>query len=248
MDVMCKTALFILLALVTHSSFGQFSDTVNYHLKAAATGNMNRTNTGTSSIFNNLLGFDINKKHVSFNSSAAYIYGRNPTQKTNDDFIAVMNFDYLQAVSKLYYWGLASYEKSFSLKVDNRFQAGGGLGYNIMNKPEATIIVSDGLLFETADLSQKDQYGRTSYQTLRNSFRLKFRFRIKDDLITVDGTEFLQNSLSEGQDFILKLNANFSIRLYKWLSLTSAFNYNRMNAIGTENLFLSYGLTFDRYF
>lgn len=243
-----KRLMIVILVLAGKFSFGQFSDTVNYHLKMAATGNMNKTTTGTSSVFNNLLGFDISKKYVSLNSSAAYIYGRNPTQKTNDDVIAVMNADFMQSVSKLYYWALASYEKSFSLKVDNRLQAGGGVGYTILNQPNSVIVVSDGLLFETADLSQKDQYGRTSYQTLRNSFRLKFRFKIKEDLVTIDGTEFLQNSLSEGADYILKLNTAVNIKLYRWLSLTTAFNYNRMNSIGTENLFLSYGLTFDRYF
>lgn len=240
--------MIIVLALANSYTFAQFSDTVNYHIKAAATGNMNRTNTGTTSIFNNAVGFDISKRHVSLNSSAAYIYGRNPLQKTNDDFLAVTNADFLQSVSKLYYWALASYEKSFSLKVDNRFQVGGGVGYTFVREPNSLVILSNGLLFETADLSQKDQYGRTAYQTLRNSLRLKFRFAFKDNFITVDGTEFLQNSLSEGKDYILKLNTNVSVRLYKWLSLTATFNYNRMNVIGTENLFLSYGLMFDKYF
>ena len=245
---MRKLGIIIVLALLSSHSFAQFSDTVNYHAKVAATGNMNRTNTGTTSIFNNFVGFDINKKHVSLNSSAAYIYGRNPLQKTNDDFLAVMNADFLRSVSKLYYWALASYEKSFSLKVDNRFQVGGGVGYTFVKEPNSLVILSNGLLFETADLSQKDQYGRTAYQTLRNSLRLKFRFAFKDNLITIDGTEFLQNSLSEGKDYILKLNTNVSVRLYRWLSLTATFNYNRMNVIGTENLFLSYGLMFDKYF
>lgn len=246
--LMRKLVVVFVFMMIGGAVLAQFNDTVNYHLRAAATGNLNHTNTGSTSIFNNSFGFDINKKRFSLNSSAGYIYGKNPTQKTNDDFLGVMNFDYLYSVQKLYYWGLAAYEKSYSLKINDRFQTGGGVGYTFLRKPEALLVVSNGLLFETTDLKQMDQYGRKSYQTLRNSFRVKFRFSIKGDLVIFEGTEFVQNSFNEGQDYILKLNNNVSVKIYKWLSLTAAFNYNRMNAIGTENLFLSYGLAFDRYF
>jgi hypothetical protein len=213
----------------------------------SGTGNVNRTNTGTSYLLNNVLRFQAGKKKFSINSMASHIYGSDPVSKTNDDLLAMLNLDILKGVQKFYYWGLASYEKSFSLKVDSRFQTGVGVGYTFVNNDKANLEISDGFLFETTDLGIPDQRGRTGYQTVRNSLRLKYRFIIKK-IFRFDGTNYFQPSLSDGRDYILKLNTNFSINLYKGLNLTTSFNYNRQNITSTENLLISYGLLFEKYF
>ena len=230
------------------AGFSQFSDTVHYYVNFLGTGNLNRTNTaGSTYLLNNALQFQVNKKKFSINSMASHIYGKNPTAKTNDDFLGILNLDILKGVQKFYYWALTSYEKSFSLKLDNRFQAGAGVGYTFLNNDKANLELSDGLLFETTDLSIPDANGQTSYQTVRNSLRLKYRFVIKD-IFRFDGNNFYQPSFSDGNDYILKLRANFSVKLYKWLNFTTSFNYNRQNITNTENLFLSYGLSMEKYF
>ena len=239
--------LLFLFISVSLPCLSQFSDTVNYYLNVAGTGSLNRTNTGTNYLLNNSAKFQIDKKKVSLNSMVGYVYGKNPTAKTNDDFLAVMNLDVLRDLQKLYYWGLASYEKSFSLKVEDRFQAGAGIGYTVINNPKSYIQLSDGLLFETTDLAQPDQRGRTSYQTVRNSLRLKFRFLI-GNIFKIDATDFFQHSLADTRDYIIKMNTAASVKVYRSLNLTMAFNYNRQNITATENLFLSYGISFEKYF
>ncbi len=238
--------LFILLSIST-TGYSQFSDSVNYYLNFAGTGNINKTSTGTNYLFNNALKFEIDKKYVSLNSLTNYTYGKNPAQKTNNDFISIINVDVLRAQQKLYYWGLAGYEKSFSLKIDDRFQVGAGLGYTLLKTPVSSFIISNGILFETSELSEVDAEGRKGYQTVRNSFRVKFRFNIKD-IFKIDGSDFIQNSLSDKHDYIIKSNTNLSFRLYKSLNLTMAVNYNRLNLTATENLLISYGLMFEKYF
>ena len=239
-------ALFILL-LISTGSYSQFSDSVNYYLNFAGTGNINKTNAGTTYLFNNALKFEVNKKYVSLNSLTNYTYGQNPTQKTNNDFISIINVDVLRTQQKLYYWGLTSYEKSFSLKVDDRSQIGAGLGYTILRSPASSLIISNGLLFETSELREVDVQGRMGYQTVRNSFRVKFRFNIRD-IIKIDGSDFIQNSLSDKDDYIIKSSTNLSFKLYRSLNLTMAVNYNRLNITATENLLISYGLMFEKYF
>jgi hypothetical protein len=216
-------------------------------MNLSGTGNLNRTNTGTTYLLNNTMQFQVNKKKFSLNSMASHVYGRNLASKTNDDLLATLNLDILKGMQKFYYWALAGYEKSFSLKVDKRFQTGAGVGYIFVDNAKANLEISDGLLFETTELAVPDQRGQASYQTVRNSLRLKYRFIIKE-IFRFDGINFYQPSLSDGRDYILKLNTNFSIKLYKWLSLTTSFNYNRQNNTSTENLLLSYGLTLEKYF
>jgi hypothetical protein len=229
------------------AGFSQFSDSVHYYINISGTGNINKTSTGTDYLLNNELRFQADKKIFSINSMASYIYGKNPTSKTNDDIVAMLNLDILKGVRKFYYWGLAGYEKSFSLQLDSRFQAGAGVGYVFVNKPKANLEISDGVLYETTDLAVVDEHERTSYQTARNSLRLKYRFIIKE-IFSVDGVNFFQSSLFDGRDYIIKLNNNLAVRLYKWINLTASFNYNRLNATSTENLYLTYGLTFEKYF
>lgn len=245
--VKCTLMIIICLGIIQLKGFSQFSDTVNYYLNFSGTGNLNRTNTGTTYLLNNAMRFQVDKKKFSINSMASHIYGKNPTIKTNDDLLAILNLDILKGVQKFYYWGLAGYEKSFSLKVDNRFQTGAGVGYTFVNNDKANLELSDGILFETTDLGVPDRSGRTSYQTVRNSLRLKYRFVIID-IFRFDGIHFYQPSLSDSQDYILKLNNSFSVKLYKWLSFTTSFNYNRQNITSTENLLISYGLSLEKYF
>ena len=244
-----KSAFLVSVCLCTIqlAGFAQFSDSVDHYINFAGTGNLNKTNTGTTYLLNNALKFQIDKKKISLNSMVNYVYGRNPTAQTNDDLLTILNLDFLKSVQKFYYWALAGYEKSFSLKVDSRFQAGLGVGYIFLNN----VLVGDtevsGFLFETTDLSIPDKHGRSSYQAVRNSLRLKYRFLIKE-MFRIEGTNFYQPSLSDGNDYILKLNTNISIRLYKWLNLTTSFNFNRQNITNTENLLLTYGLMFEKYF
>jgi hypothetical protein len=191
--------------------------------------------------------FQVNKKKISLSSMASHFYGWDQTSKTNDDLVATLNLDVLKGVQKFYYWGLAGYEKSFSLKVDKRFQAGAGVGYVFANNTKVNLELSNGILFETTDLDISDELGKTSYQAIRNSLRLKYRFIIKE-IFRFDGIHFYQPSLSDGKDYILKLNTNFSVKLYKWIHLTTSFNYNRQNNTSAENLLLSYGLSVEKYF
>jgi len=244
-----KCALMIVICLCTLqiAGFAQFSDTVNYYANFSGTGNLNRTNTGTTYLLNNALQFQVGKKKISLNSMVSHVYGWNQTAKTNDDLLATLNLDILKGVQKFYYWGLAGFEKSFSLQLDSRFQTGAGVGYTFVNNAKTNLEVSDGILFETTDLGIPDEHGRTSYQTARNSLRLKYRFIIKE-IFRFDGVNFYQPSLSDGKDYILKLNNNFSVKLYKWLNLTISVSYNRQNITSTENLLLSYGLMFEKYF
>ncbi|WEK34060.1 MAG: DUF481 domain-containing protein [Candidatus Pseudobacter hemicellulosilyticus] len=249
MKQIVKKAVGIFLFLWANQLAGlaQFSDTVNHYINFSGTGNLNKTNTGTTYLLNNTARFQVNKKKISLNSMAGYVYGRNPTIKTNDDFLATLNLDFLKDVQKFYYWALTGYEKSFSLKVDSRFQAGAGVGYVFVNSDKANLELSDGFLFETTDLGVVDVHGRTSYQAARNSLRLKYRFLIKE-IVRIDGTNFFQPSLSDGRDYILKLNTSVSVNLYKWLNFTTSFNYNRQNITSTENLLMTYGLSMEKYF
>ena len=230
-------------ALATHA---QISDSL-YYINFSGTGSINTTKSGTAYIFNNALKFNINKKYFGINTLNSYIYGENDKIKANNDFLSVVDVDLFKNQRRLYYWGLAGYEKSYSLNIINRFQAGGGLGLNIFNNKNSKLAISDGPLYENSRFSVADAHGRLSYETIRNSFRIKFRFVI-NDLFVIDGVDFLQNALSDRKDYNIRSNTTLSIKIRKWLSITTSVTYNKLYLTASENFLMNYGLMMERYF
>ena len=237
---------FILFILISVHGFAQGKDST-FYLNFLGTGNINTTNNSTAYIFNNVLRFNYNKKYISVNTSTSYVYGENESLKTNNDFISVVDLDLFKNQRRLYYWALASYEKVFSLNLNDRFQAGAGIGFRIVNTKNAKLVLTDGPLYENTHFSIADLHGRLKYETLRNSFRIKYHFVMKD-LVVFDGVNFLQNSLSDGNDYNVRLLNSLSFKIRKWLSFTTSLNYNKLYLTGSENFLLTYGLTMERYF
>ncbi len=238
--------LLLLLLAVSSFCFSQFNDSIYYHLRFASNGVINKTNDGNSYVLSNSLGFDTKKKKVSFNTGASWIYGAQQKILTNNDFAIHGALDLGKNVRKLYYWGLLNYEKSYSLKINHRLQAGAGAAYNIIDSPFLKINISDGILFEQGDLIDAN-LGHDVYQIPRNSFRLLYRWSLKNRLI-IDGVHFYQPSFKNVSDYIIQSTSSFSVKLKEWLSITASVVYNRVSRTKRENLLITYGITLERYF
>jgi hypothetical protein len=233
--------LFFLLLFYLRS-VAQYTDSTNYHVLLTSTGSINRTNDDRAYLLNNALNFGLKKKNFVLNSSSAWLYGKQNNNLTNNDFSTTLNFNLYKTFPHFYYWGLVNYNTSYSLKLKNQLLAGAGIAYSILDKENAYINISNGVLFDQSSLIVGD-----SYHTYRNSLRLQYHFIIKE-LITIDGNHFLQNSFNRKGDYIIRSSATLGLKLRKWISLTTALNYNKLNITSSENLNLTYGLTLDKYF
>lgn len=243
---MTRLVFVFFLTVFYNQAFSQFKDSLHYYVYYGSTGVINKTNDGNSFVLSNGLKFSVSKKLMTLNSSNSWIYGEQQVRKTNNDFSSVLDFDIYKNTRKLYYWGLGNYDKSYSLKIIDRLQVGAGLGYTFFKTNTANLVFSDGLIYESSDLLKADKT-RDKYHTFRNSARLKFRWVIKD-MLTLEGVQFLQNSLSDKDDYIIKTNATASLKLVKWLNFTTAINYNKLTRTNRENLLVTFGLTVEKYF
>lgn len=233
--------------LLFYKSNAQYSDSVHYYLGYTASGNVNQTSDGRSYLLNNAFKVGIRQKKVSLNFNNTWVYGAQNQQLTNNDFLSALDVNFFTAVPHFYYWGLGNYTTSYSLKVNHQVQGGAGVAYSLMDTKNAFLNLSDGILYEKSDLYLRDTV-RDVYNTFRNSFRLSFRFAMVKDIVVVNGTGFLQNSLSDGDDYIIRCNAGLAVKLKKWLALTAGFTYNRFNRTRRENMLFTYGVTVERYF
>lgn len=239
--------IFQMVALLTAvcsytGTAAQFSDSTPYYVKFNSTGLINNTNATHSYVLNNNFKFSVKEKKFTFNTSNSWVYGKQAEQLTNNDISSSVDVDYLKKVKKIYYWGMGNYDKSFSLQITNRFQTGAGIGYVVSDGPRFNLTISNGILYE-----QNDLYNLATYSTVRNSFRIKFRLAVKE-LVVLEGTDFLQHAFRNGNDYILLSNTSLSIKLSRWLRLSSTVTYNRVNINNRENLLCTFGLVFERYF
>ncbi len=224
----------------------QFSDSVRYHLGYSGTGVINSTDAGRSYVLTNGVRLNMRHRRVDGNVTATWLYGENGDQLTNNDLSTLADLNLRSRLPRLYYWGLASFEKSYSLKVNNRTQAGLGVAYNILDRRDSLYLnVSNGILYEFSDLVLNDS-AADRYSTYRNSFRLKLRYRFRK-FIVVESTGFIQHSLEDGRDYIIRGTTSISLKLNAWMAFTTALTYNKVSRTDRENLLLTFGLTMETW-
>lgn len=126
---MYKLFLYPLLFLITFACNAQFSDSTNYYLNYTSTGSLNTTNDNRSYLLNNVVKLNFRKKGMSLNFNNNWVYGQQDRELTNNDFSSSLDFNLYEAASHFFYWGLANYNTSKSLKVNNQLLAGAGVAY-----------------------------------------------------------------------------------------------------------------------
>jgi hypothetical protein len=232
--------------LLSSPALAQFTDSTNYYANFTGTGIINKTNDGNSYLLNNGLRFNIYKKSFSLNTTNTLIFGQQKNIVSNRDFSSAVDVNLFKSERHLYYWALASYDKSLSLKINHRWQAGGGVGYYAIDTKMFVLQISDGLLLDQGDLYDTES-GNNDYNIIRNSFRIKFRLAANDRFV-LENSDFVQHSLANKKDYIIKSTTNLAIKLRKWLSFTTAITYNKLSVTRRENLICSFGLTLENYF
>ena len=240
---MKQTTLLLFFLFTTFFAFSQNKpDTSIYYVNQSSIGNFNQTNAGISYTLNNSLKFNVVKKSVALNTTHSWVYGEQLNVLSNNDYTSVIDFNLYKTLRHFYYWGLGTYDKSYSLKIENRFQGGIGVGYNAVDRKNLFLNISDGFLVEYSDL-----YENVPYQTIRNSLRIKFMLTFKD-FITLEGTDFFQPSITHWEDHNIKSTTTLTIKLYEWLGLKGSIAYNKLNLTSQENLLCNIGFTIEKYF
>lgn len=238
--------LFITIPFISYfNGFTQFSDSVFYYVGYTSTGSFNKTTSNSAYLFNNVLRMGTKKRDLVMNSATKWLYGAQNEKLTNNDFSSLWDLNVYKTFPHFYYWGLLSYNKSYSLKINHQVQSGLGIAYNVIDKPNLVVNVSDGFIYDYSDLNTTE--GSKNYGTPRNSFRLHIKWHLKDR-VQFRGNGFVQNSLQNPDDYIIKSDVGLSFKVKKWLSLTSSLTYNRMTRTATENLFVTFGLSVESFF
>jgi hypothetical protein len=239
-------ALIFLIGICMNVYSRQESDTLYQYLNLTTTGTYNETEINRSYLFSNSLNYRIKKNKIESDLQSRWLFGKEQQQLINNDLYNSFNLNWYKFSPNFNYWLLFNYNNIFSLKVNNQIQYGVGVAYDLIHEADLNFNISDGLINEHSDIYLMDTL-RTAYQVLRNSLRLQLKINF-GERFRFSSVSFLQSSLKNENDYILKEESILSYKLKKWLSLMARFTYDRMNHIGRENLFMTYGLTFEKHF
>ncbi len=233
--------VFLLGLLSFFQAAAEPSDTTRYKIGLINTGIYNHTEVTETYTLSNTLRLGIKGRLTELDATANYTYGETNNELVNNDVTAnIAGNRYVFANRRFYLWGLGTYESSFSLGVASRTQLGAGIAWSALDSPRAYLNFSEGILVETSNIQEEDGSTTTS-QTLRNSFRLRFRFATPNDRFLLESTSSIQNSLKDFGDYILRSNTSFTVKVWKNIGLTAAAVYNRVSATDRENLLLTLG-------
>lgn len=241
-----KKLITLIFVLITANLFAQFNDSTHHYLNYSSTGSINKTQDGNAYLLNNGLKLSIKKKSFVSNFSNSWIYGKQNKSLTNNDFSSTLDFNLYKTLPRFYYWGLANYNTSYSLNINHQLLTGLGVAYNIIDKENQKLNISNGILYDRSDIVLENEL-REVYSTARNSFRLSFKFTIWSRVI-LESTSFIQNSFEYKDDYIIRSASGITVPLAKWVAFTTNFTYNRFNRTARENMLLNYGLKVEKYF
>lgn len=244
---LCQKITVLWLLLSSAQALAQDKiDSAAFYAGFTSTGTYNRTNSSSYYLLSNGIKLGLKKKDLVWNSTSKWLYGQENRNLTNNDFSSAWDVNLYKTFPRFYYWGLLLYNTSYSLKINSQGQGGLGIAYNFIDKTTSQINLSDGILYDYSDLNPTDST-RQVYGTFRNSLRLQLKWKFKERF-TFSGNAYLQNSLQYGHDYIIKSDVSLSLRIWKWMSLSSTFSYNEMSRTKSQNLFVTYGLTIENNF
>ncbi len=224
------------------------ADTLQYKLGLANTGILNHTRLTNAYTISNTVKFSVKGRKTELDAGANYTYGVTDNELVNNDVTANLSGNrYVFADRRYYIWAIGAYESSYSLGVASRTQAGAGVAWSPIDSPRAYVNFSEGVLVENSNIKQSDNTTITQ-QTLRNSFRFRFRFASAENRVVFEGTNSIQNSFKDFNDYILRLNNSLTVKVYKGVGLTAAAAYNKVTATDRENLLLTLGFKVDYVF
>lgn len=238
--------LTLLLAAGFLLAQAQRADSLPRTVRLGLLGNLNRSNSNTAYLLKNDAGFSTKNSRRKFNLDAAWLYGEQGSRLTNNDVTATADFNLYPDSSRLYYWALANFTSSYSLRIVAQGQAGAGAAFNFVDSKKAWLNLSEGLLYETSRVNKGDT-ASTKYYTFRNSLRLSYKFEL-GPLVTLRGSNFWQPALGKPDDYILRTVNSLGVKLNRWISFNASLTYNQFKRTNTENLLFTYGLFVEKSF
>lgn len=197
-----------------------------------SSGNVNRQLLN----FKTFLNFENPKSIFGFFSAPKFQFGTNSDLLQEREIFIDLNSTLFYSKHNVYTLIFGAYEQSNLRKIHTRYNVGVGIGWKILggiNSPKSKVKLSfsNAIVHEASDFETKQDIN-----IYRNSTRVKFRYDIIADKLSLQSVVFYQPSLNDNY-YRWNSSSQFSYKVGKHLSILVSFenSYENFNVTGIQN-------------
>jgi hypothetical protein len=196
-------------------------DSVKAHRKfkyrVALDGIMTKGNVNRSLItFRNIVTYEKNKFTINMNTYAAT--GSQSKSLAEEELLNNLTIHH-NITKRFYLLGINTFEHSHLRGINLRWQAGGGLGFNIWKSDTNSLTISNAFLYESTDFRKIEDI-----RTVRNSTRLKGQHSFRHKHLLILHETFFQPSIIDISNITFRTNITISIPVSKLTSIRFTCN------------------------
>lgn len=246
---------FLFLSLSWASAHAQLneSDTVKFQLWASMTGNYQKGNVEVLTVRSKIDFSYSPETDFVFKSQNSSLYQAFYSKKADNDIFS-RNYFYYKPQNKIYPFAIAYISANYRRKIDNRYFAGAGVTWQVLNKSLNTIKLSAGAVYE------QTRFNGTTYNY--TAYNGKDRISLWRGTTYIGGWSYLfdkhlrlyydayyQPAFTSRTNYRTQFDIGLDVPVWKGLSFTTLYTFTHENVVVTgikkEDKILTFGLAYN---
>ena len=229
------------------------SDTVKLQLRATLTGNYQKGNVEALTI-RGKLDFTISPaKRWAFKSQNSSLYQAFYQKKTDNDLFS-RNYLYYNPTHKVYPFAMAYISANYRRKINNRYFAGAGVTFQLVNKTNMGIKLSASSVYERSlfngDRYNDDQYdGDEKIDLWRETLYISGWVYFFQKHLRVYYDAYWQPAFNNRNNYRTQYDIGIDFPVWRGLSVTSLYTFTQENVviknIKQQDRILTFGLAYN---
>ena len=243
-----------MLLLSLGKSFAQLneSDTLRFQLRASLTGSYQHGNVEVLNI-KGRLDLTFSQQHWVYKSQNSSLYQAFYNTKADNDIFS-RNYLYYQPRRRVYPFAIAYLSTNFRRKISNRYFAGTGVSWQVINTPKTVIKLSASEVYEVTKFTSKvfnySVYnGSEAIKLWRGTLYLSGWHNLMAGGIRLYYDAYWQPSFRDRHNYRTQLDIGTDLSVWKGFSFTALFTYMHENVVAAgirqNDKLLSFGLSYN---
>jgi hypothetical protein len=242
----------LITAKNTHAQLNE-SDTVKFQLRTSVTGNYQQGNVEVLTLRSKLDFTFSPVRDFVFKSQNSSLYQAFYSTKADNDIFS-RNYLYYKPQKKVYPFAITYISTNYRRKIDNRYFAGAGVTWQLINKANHVIKLSASVIYErsafyTTVFNYTEYNGNKNIKLWRGTFYIGGWSYTAAKHIRLYYDAFYQPALNNKHNYRLQADIGLDFPVWKGLSFTALYTLTHENVvvknIKQDDRILTFGLAYN---
>ncbi len=226
------------------------SDTVQFQLRAALTGNYQQGNVNILTIRSRLDLTYAPVRNIVFKSQNSSLYQSFSSIRADNDIFS-RNYVYFQPQKRLYPFGIFYLSTNYRRKIDARLFGGAGATFQLLNKPSHIFKVSASVIYETSRFkgsvyNLSEYNGSNRIKLWRGTLYMAGWNYLFDKKLRLYYDAYWQPAFNNGRNYRAQADLGVEFPVWKGLVITALYSYTHekvvVASVKQDDKILTFGL------